>query len=302
MNKKGLIFDIQRFCIHDGPGIRTTVFLKGCPLKCIWCHNPESQSFKRQLSIDFSKCFNCKRCMEVCENRIHSFENHIHKVDFDKCKLCGKCEKVCKNNAISILGKEYSIEETINIVEKDIKFYKKSNGGVTFSGGEAIYQLDFLIETYKILKEKDINICLETSGYIEKDKLKKINRYVDLYLYDYKATGEEKHKKLTSVSNKKILNNLIYLNDSNKKIILRCPLVPQVNDDKDHLKMISHLSLLKNVLKVEILPYHNLGKSKSKKIGKKYILDDMKTVNYKKAQQWKKEIEKLGGKNIWISN
>lgn len=266
---KNLVIDIQRCSIHDGPGIRTTIFLKGCPLRCQWCHNQESQSYEKELSFNSDKCVSCGACIEICEEGAHYMEEGIHKVDYNKCKACGKCKEVCFQKALSIVGKELSLDEIMNIIKKDKAFYKNSKGGITISGGEALTNIDLTKSILIKCKEEGIHTCIETSGFAQKENIDLILDYVDLFLYDYKLTGEELHKKYIGVSNKKIIENLEYINSRGKEIILRCPIIPGVNDFREHFEAIKALGeKLDSIRKVELLPYHDFGVVKGKNIGK----------------------------------
>ncbi|KAB2844878.1 MAG: glycyl-radical enzyme activating protein, partial [Melioribacteraceae bacterium] len=178
----GLVFDIQRFSLHDGPGIRTTIFLKGCPLDCAWCHNPESKSFKRQLSYNENLCTSCMECSKVCENNVHSFVNGKHIVDFDACELCGKCVDVCPSGALQIIGKEYSADEIISLVLKDKKYFENSNGGVTISGGEPLAQFKFTKNLLVKAKKEGLHTAVETCGFAKEQQYLEILPYVDLFL------------------------------------------------------------------------------------------------------------------------
>lgn len=264
---EGLILNIQKFCINDGPGIRTTVFFKGCALRCEWCHNPESQKKSPELLFSSDKCVNCRKCETVCENKVHIFENN-HILLRENCVACKKCEAVCPKNAIEIAGRKVTADEVINTVLSDKEFFEDSGGGLTLSGGEPFMQYDFMMELLKKAKEKSLNICLETCGYIDLEKILRAAEYVDIFLFDYKLTDSELHKKFTGVGNEKILDNLRLLNDNGSKIILRCPIIPGVNDNEEHFKGIGDIAEeLINVIGIEIAPYHELGLSKSERLG-----------------------------------
>ena len=293
----GVVFDIQKFCVNDGPGIRSVVFLKGCPLKCLWCHNPESNSIKPKLYCEWSKCISCGKCVSVCENNVHEIKKGKHIVHFEKCTMCGKCIEVCTNEAMGCYGYNAQIEEVIKEVEKDKNYYAESGGGVTISGGEPMAQFKFTYELAKELFRRKINVCIETSGFSNKDYFEKIAQYVDCFLFDYKATGEEKHIYLTGVSNKEILNNLLLLTKMKKKVILRCPIIPGQNLSEDHLKAIADLSN-KGVHSVEIIPYHNMGVAKAKKIGSGMYLSNVKIPRADDVENWIEKIKKYGGINI----
>lgn len=263
---KANIVEIKRFAVHDGDGIRTTVFFKGCPLKCVWCHNPESMDFKPQLAYYENKCANCGDCMFVCGNEVHSVKNGSHKINRDRCIGCGKCEKMCLNDALKLHGKEMSVEELLPLLIEDKDFYDSSGGGVTLSGGECLMQADFCRELLKKLKENGVHTAVDTCGFVSKDALDKVMPYTDIFLYDIKAYDEDVHIKCTGQSNKIILENLKYLDECGKKTEVRIPYVPGYNDDQIE-KIAQFLSELKNVTKVRVLSYHNYAVSKYTSLG-----------------------------------
>lgn len=246
-----VIFDIQRNSFVDGPGIRTTVFFKGCNLKCKWCHNPESQNFEKQMMIYKNKCTGCGKCASVCPHHLSS------------CEFCGKCEILCPNDARKVCGKEYTPEEVLKEVIKDKTFYETSNGGVTFSGGECMLQADFLCETLKLCKENGIHTAIDTAGCVSWEHFEKIMPYADLFLYDVKCFDEQKHKEYTGVSNKLILENLKKISDTgDKEIIIRIPVIHGVNDDEKEMGMIAEFLKGIRYTSVDLLPYHKMGEHK----------------------------------------
>ena len=248
---KAVVFDIKHFALHDGPGIRQTIFFKGCPLKCWWCHNPESQKKSIESYIKYSKIDDV------------SIENKI------------------------VIGKYYTANKIIDEIEKDLVFFEESNGGVTFSGGEPLLYADFLKPILAFCKEKNINTALDTCGYAPKDSLLSIIDNIDLYLYDIKFIDDEKHIKYTGVSNKIILNNLKLLSEKNKNIIVRLPLIPGINStEKDIELLIDFLKQFNNITQIDILPYHNISKSKYQRLNIKYKLPDVKEFS-------SNEIEKI---------
>lgn len=265
---EGLIFNIQKFCINDGPGIRTTVFFKGCPLRCKWCHNPESNEVSPQLLYSSDKCIGCGKCAAVCEKGVHTFSDS-HILVREKCIKCGKCENVCNVGALEIAGKLISAGEVIREVLKDKAFYEDSGGGITLSGGEPFLQFSFLIDILRIAKENGLHTCIETCGFTDSEKILEAAKYTDIFLYDYKLTDSLLHKEYTGAGNEKILSNLRLLDVYGSKIILRCPIIPGVNDNESHFKGIAKTAdSLKNVQGIELSPYHELGTSKLRRMGK----------------------------------
>ena len=241
----GTIFDIQKFCTSDGPGIRTTVFFKGCPLKCLWCHNPESQSTERQIMFYPDKCKGCGRCRNAGD-------------DF-----------VCYNDARRSCGRVVSSDEVIEEVMRDKVFYETSGGGVTLSGGEPLYQADFALEILKKSKESGLHTAIETCGFASKHTIEKIAEYTDLFLFDYKETDRELHRKFTGADNSVILENLRLVDSLGRGIVLRCPIIPTCNDRTQHYDGISSIAnSLKNVKRIEIEPYHPLGEGKYSALGR----------------------------------
>jgi pyruvate formate lyase activating enzyme len=264
----GLIFDIKRYAVHDGPGIRTTVFFKGCPLSCWWCHNPEGKEFRRELMVWPNRCIKCQTCMSACPNSAISISNNSIVTERDKCKVCGICASKCPANAREIVGKTVSADDVMHEVEKDREFYGET-GGLTLSGGEPLAQPVFLRVLLNQCKDAGIHTTVDTSGYVESKILIKISSMVDLFLYDLKIMDCKKHKQHTGVSNKSIIENLRMLDRLGKQIIVRFPLIPQINNTEDNItSMCELLSELKNVGCISILPYHRLGVDKAKRLGK----------------------------------
>ncbi|WP_291636862.1 glycyl-radical enzyme activating protein [Clostridium sp.] len=297
----GTIFDIQRYSVYDGPGIRTTVFLKGCPLNCIWCHNPESQNIRPQLSFKEEKCIYCEACSSICANNVHTeisvIDKH-HVLNFALCTGCGLCIKNCPKNALEIIGKKTTEKEVFNEVEKDIKYYQASGGGVTISGGEPFYQMAFLIELLKEAKKRNISACIETCGYTDTKNFTKVLNYTESFLFDFKHYDSFQHQKYCGVGNELIIKNLKYLSSTGKaKIHLRCPIIPGINDCMEHFNVIAELSQLSGVIDTEIMPYHDLGKSKAKSIGKNYKIDTT-SVNMEITKLWEKNIQECGCNNL----
>ena len=261
-----IVADIQHFCMHDGPGIRTTVFLKGCPLHCAWCHNPETQSKKIELLYYEKKCIGCGECA-VCSQNAHNF-SAIHTVARDLCIGCGDCVAKCPTGALELVGKDYTADELFKIIEKDRAFYGE-NGGVTISGGEPFLQAEETISLLKLCKDNGIHTAVETCGYFSVDLLKKAVEVTDLFLWDVKDTNPQRHKEYTGVSNEKILSNLKLADLLGAKTRIRCILINDINANDEHYAKIVELYLsLGHCEGVEFLPYHTFGEAKTFALGR----------------------------------
>lgn len=298
-NQKNLVFNIQKFSLNDGPGIRTTVFLKGCMLNCLWCHNPESKSPKQQLMFRENLCIGCGECRNACPLGLHSFsENGEHMINREACITCGKCMEACVG-ALEIVGKEMSVKEILKEVLKDKTFYKNTGGGMTVSGGEPLMNPGFTLSLLKAAKEAGLHNCIETSGFARWEDVEALIPYVDLFLWDVKETDSVRHKEYTGVPNERILENLRRLNEAGAVIILRCPIIPGYNDRKEHLEAIAALAEeLENVQRVDVEPYHPLGKSKSENLGKKYPLEHLNFPADEDVKEWISVIAAGTGKPV----
>jgi pyruvate formate lyase activating enzyme len=289
------IFNIQKFSVHDGPGIRTTVFFKGCPLKCMWCHNPESQNITTQILYDRDKCVLCGTCEKICPKKAIKIENNILTTD-ESCDCCGQCVIYCIQGARQIAGKEYTVDEVVMEVLKDKVFYEKSNGGATLSGGEPLIHIDFVEELLKKLKDNNIHTAVDTCGAVSFENLRRASKYTDLFLYDIKLMDDEKHLEFTGMSNKLILDNLKKLSQIHKNINIRMPIIEGVNGDEEHIiETIRFIEGL-NISKVNLLPYHDIAKHKYKKLGKVYEDDRMSKPSDEKMQKFKEMFENKGYK------
>lgn len=264
----GRIFNIQRFSIHDGPGIRTTVFMKGCPLKCIWCHNPEGISPSAAISFVAHLCIGCGHCFEICQHQAHKIKQNRHTLDREHCVACGACADSCHANALEWMGCDLTPQEVIDTVLRDLPFYDASGGGLTLSGGEPLSQFDFTEAVLRLAKSKNLNCCVETSGYAPFRLLERILPFVDLFLYDLKETDPRRHVEFTGVEINTILDNLHALHSHGASIRLRCPIIPEYNDRPDHFRAIANiLQKLPGIECVEIMPYNRLGEGKLDRFG-----------------------------------
>lgn len=273
---KGIVFDIEPYAIHDGPGIRTTVYLKGCLLSCPWCHNPEGLAPEPEIVWWKARCIRCFDCIRVCPPQAITELPDALSLDLDKCDLCGKCVEVCPSGAWEIIGKAMSVADVMREVEKDRVFYEESGGGVTFSGGEPLMQADFLADLLECCKERDIHTALDTSGYAEWETVERLSHNVDLFLYDLKFIDEARHLHFTGVSNEPILRNLRELSSRRNTMVVRLPLVPGINDDEDNIKAIGQfVASLANVEQISLLPYHKAGVDKYQRLRREYELPDI---------------------------
>ena len=270
--KQALIFDIKPYAINDGPGIRITIFLKGCPLSCDWCHNPESQSAGIQKMYTDSKCIGCGECVKACEQNACKLTPNGIITDPGACILCGKCAEVCPTKATEMSGKQLTVNEILSRIEKERAFFEQSNGGVTFSGGEPLTYSDFLIELLDACGEKGIHRVVDTTGFAKSSTLLEVAKRTDHFLYDLKMMDDKKHKKYTGVSNKKILNNLQILAETGASINIRIPLIKGVNDDDENIEQTAAFvkALAGEKKNINLLPYHNIASAKYKKLGMEF--------------------------------
>lgn len=289
---RGIVLNIQRFSVHDGPGIRTNVFLKGCTLKCKWCSNPESQSYTPELAINWNICVRCMKCISDCLNRANYIKDGRIVYSKKKCKLCGLCLEMCPAGARKLYGKSMSSTDVIEEVKKDKHFYSNSEGGITISGGEPFLQSKFLLVLLKASQEELIHTAIETSGYFRWQKItEEILKFTDLVLFDLKLMDEEKHKKFTGKGNKLILENLEKIAEKVKTII-RIPVIHGINDDDVNVnEIIKLIRDLKKIEEVNLLPYHRYGEFKYEMLQRKYNKDKFVSPDSKRLEEIKSIFE-----------
>ncbi len=267
--KSAPVFDIQTLSVHDGPGIRTTVFLKGCPLRCIWCHNPESWSEQPQLSYDAEKCIGCGNCVAVCPAGCHAVsEDSMHVFDRVSCTVCGLCTRECCGEALKVCGKTMTTRKVLDTVLRDKPFFENSGGGMTIAGGEPLTHFEFTRELLRMAREAGLHTAIETCGFAPEAHVRELLKYTNLFLWDLKAVDPEKHRRFTGQDNAIILQNLQIIDEANGAYRLRCPLISGLNDSPEDLTAISDLAnRLKHPLGIDIEPYHPLGVGKKKRFG-----------------------------------
>jgi len=266
MSITGHLLEVKRFAVHDGPGIRTTLFLKGCPLHCLWCHNPESIASRPQLAYYAHKCINCGECVAVCPTGAHALTDGKHEFDRTKCCVCGKCEAVCLGKALRFYGTRMTVEEALKLALEDRDFFG-AEGGVTLSGGEPLVQPEFCFALLKALKQNGINTAIDTCCYVEWEVLAKMLPVTDWFLVDFKHADSAAHRKLTGQGNELILCNLRRLSDAGARIEIRIPLVPGCNDSEAELRAAGEILGKLRIEQIKVLPYHTMARSKYAALG-----------------------------------
>jgi pyruvate formate lyase activating enzyme len=291
----GIVFDIKKFSIHDGPGIRTTVFFKGCPLSCWWCHNPESQAPQPELMLWASRCIRCGACLEVCDQGAISWDGDVVSTDREKCVLSGACVEACCAEAREIVGREMMVAQVMAEIERDVAFYDQSGGGVTFSGGEPLLQRDFLLALLRVCKEEEIHTAVDTCGFAPWAIVDSIRKHVDLFLYDLKLMDDARHRKFTGVSNELILKNLQRLSAQRQDIFLRVPIIPGINDDAENIRQIgTFAAALPHLKRVDILPYHRAAAEKYHRLNKVYGLPETRPPSDERMAEITQILEGFG--------
>jgi pyruvate formate lyase activating enzyme len=274
---RGSTFNIQRFCTHDGPGIRTTVFVKGCPLACCWCHNPEGLERGREMAYDPARCIGCRACLEACEHGAHQMlDSGAHAYDPSNCVRCGKCVETCYAGAMEAVGDEQSAQEVVDVVLRDKPFYDNSAGGLTVSGGEPLYQVEFTAAILQLCRQAEVSTALETSCLCPWATVERFLPLVDYWMCDIKHIDAQRHRELTGADNTLILNNLRQLCASGARVLLRLPLIPGLNDQEEALLQLgAFVAELAPSEGLEVMPYHRIGTGKYGRMDKEYSLTDL---------------------------
>lgn len=294
---EGWVLNIERYTLHDGPGIRTTVFLKGCPLRCLWCSNPESQLFRPELVYFQDKCTACGHCLDVCPQDaiVQKAPGEPVTILFDRCDGCGECVASCVYEALTIAGEKMTAEAVVEIVARDQPFYKHSGGGLTISGGEPFGQPDFAGEVLRQAQEKGIRTAIQSSGQAPLSSVKKLLPYLDLVIFDIKHLDSATHKKLTGVPVEQILSNLSYINSSGTPIVLQIPFIPGLNDSIENMDSIAELAKsLDSVQGLSVLAYHTLGLTKYRCTGRAYPLEDLEKASVEYLEEKKAYFREKG--------
>ena len=290
---KGLVSNIQRYSVSDGPGIRTTVFLKGCPLRCKWCHNPESVSPDKELIVREDRCIGCGECLRVCDHQAIRLEGARLVTDRARCTGCGRCVEVCYAEARGLVGAEMTADDVMLEVAKDKVFYLRSGGGVTFSGGEPFHQPEFLLSLLAAARAQGIHTAVDTSGHFPAEVLDRAAGLVGLYLFDLKTLDEARHRDFTGVSSKLILENLRRLVEHQNRVIVRVPVVPGFNDSPGEMRRIGEfVGALRGVEEVDLLPYHKTGIAKYRRLGREYQMEHAAELGQERLRALAAEVGK----------
>ena len=291
----GCVFDIKKYAIHDGPGIRTTVFFKGCPLKCRWCHNPESWNIDPEPAFRAGRCAKCGQCVEVCKQKAISLTENEPLTDPAKCTVCGECVSACLNSAREIIGKEMTVSQVVDEIKKDIIFYDQSGGGVTFSGGEPLMQAEFLLALLEQCRNQGIHTAVDTTCHAELPIIQQVARHTDLFLCDLKHMDRAVHRDFTGVDNDSVLYNIRWLSDAGKRIVIRIPIVPGFNDDQANIETTAEfVKSLGTVNKIDVLPYNRGAEEKSGRLTTRFDLMEADVPDDEKMAMIVQTLENCG--------
>lgn len=290
---EGVLFNIQRYSLHDGPGIRTIPFFKGCPLTCRWCSNPESQRPQPELVYKKNDCIRCGKCVDACKQKALSPGNPFF-IDRERCIQCGDCTRVCPTQALEMKGKRMTVRDVIRELQKEENLFRRSGGGITLSGGEPLAQPEFARELLKACKEKGWHTAIETTGLTSKETIEEVFPWIDLALTDIKAINPAVHEENTGVNNSRILENLIRISFLTK-VIVRIPVIPGVNDNPDEIRSIAEFArLMSGIDTIHLLPYHTFGENKYSLLGRIYPMGDAQSHSENKIEGLKKIVESMG--------
>lgn len=290
----GTIFNIQRYSVQDGPGVRTTVFVKGCPLRCLWCSNPESQKSHPQISHRNTLCDKCGRCLEACPREAISLGRSGVRINRGRCDNCGACVPVCYPGALEVLGREVTEQEVLAEARKDALFYRNSGGGVTVSGGEPLDQAEFVAGFLERCQQAGLHTTMDTCGHAPAAALEAVLKHLDLVLYDVKHMEEEAHRRATGVSNKRILANALAVARAGISMIMRLPLIPRINDSEQNVRATARFAQELGVRRLDLLPYHRFGASKYTNLDRRYRLDGMTSPPDEEVARLKGILESMG--------
>lgn len=282
----GVIFNIQKFSINDGPGIRTVVFFKGCPLHCKWCANPESQLAKIQILWDKKKCLHCHHCLEICLQKAIFLKDDNIFIDTNKCTLCKQCINTCPQKALTSEGEIKTVQQVLDIVLQDEVFYEESDGGITLSGGEFLMQTQFAEELLIAAKEKNLHTCCETTGFCTPEKFQHIIQYIDYILFDLKHWDSQRHLEGTGIDNKLILTNMKYAISTGKKVLPRIPVIPKFNDSLEDAKKFCNILHDVGSNQCQLLPFHQFGENKYYLLNKKYAYENQPALHHEDLQDY----------------
>ena len=294
-NTSGMIFNIMRYSVQDGPGVRTTVFLKGCPLECLWCHNPESQAAGFQVVFRADRCLGCGDCVTACPHDALALDERGRPQPSGPCRSCGECVRVCPTGARDGIGRVITVAEAMAEIKKDLPFFEESGGGITFSGGEPLYQPDFLEGLLRACRMERIHTAVDTSGAAPYEILERILPLTDLFLYDLKLMDDVRHKRMVGVSNRLILDNLTRLASSEAEILIRVPIIPGVTDDRENLSELgAFLAELGTIRYIVVLPYHEIGVEKYRLLGRNNNLADTRPPSRERMEEIAAILEGFG--------
>ncbi len=280
--KRTLVLNITRMTVHNGPGIRTLILLKGCPMRCVWCSTPESQKKTPEIAFYADRCIRCDDCISACPLDAITAGDEAVTINRELCDNCGRCVNVCYTEALRLLGREYTVEELVNEVKRDEVAYKHSGGGVTVSGGEPLLEPEFALELLRTFKRNGINVGVDTCGYVPRENIESVLPYVDFFLWDIKQMDDKKHREMTGVSNKLILDNLCFVSEKNIPVYLRIPIIPGYNDSEENLRAVCDFAKdLHSLVEIHLLPLHHLGEARYAALGREYPIGGIPLIEDK---------------------